>query len=259
MKAQPFILHHKVIGKGHPVVFLHGFLGNITMWGQIVKKLANVQAILIDLPGHGKSPLHHHSSLSLPLITEAVKNTLNHLQIDRFSIVGHSLGGYVALHLAEDQGLEIEDIVLLHSHPWADDEKKKEDRNRTIRIVEYDKSLFINEAIPKLYYKNHREKFKIEIQNGINDANQMDSSSIVQNLCALRDREDKTEVFKHKKDKLHIIQGEFDHLIDTSAIQDIAYQSRNQFYLIKNIGHMGHQEATEQVLELLSFLSKKKG
>ncbi|HLW39976.1 MAG TPA: alpha/beta hydrolase [Brumimicrobium sp.] len=251
MIPKPFILHHKIIGKGYPVVFLHGFLENGTMWNNIIPKLPNVQAIIMDLPGHGKSPLHHHSPLSLPLIADAVKTTLTSLHVDHFSIVGHSLGGYVALHLAEDKTLTIDKLVLLHSHPWADSDKKKGDRNRTINIVKYNKSLFINEAIPQLYYEKHREKFKKEIQEGINDANEMDELAIVQTLGALRNREDKTEVLQYKKEKLHIIQGEFDHLIDTVSIQNLAVQAENHFHLIKNIGHMGHIEATDQVVQYL--------
>src|SRR5690554_5551695 len=218
MIPKPFILHHEIIGKGYPVVFLHGFLENGTMWNNIIPKLPNVQAIIMDLPGHGKSPLHHHSPLSLPLIADAVKTTLASLHVDHFSIVGHSLGGYVALHLAEDKTLTIDKLVLLHSHPWADSDKKKGDRNRTINIV----------------------KYKKEIQEEINDASEMDELAIVQTLGALRDREDKTEVLQYKKENLHIIQGEFDHLIDTVSIQNLAVQAENHFHLIKNIGHMGH-------------------
>lgn len=256
MTKNSFILNHKVVGKGNPIVFLHGFLENLKMWEEILPKLPSIQAICIDLPGHGDSPLHY-SELSLSLITEAVKSTLESLEINKFSIVGHSLGGYVALHLAEDLSLEIEDIVLLHSHPWADDEEKKKNRTRTAKIVAYNKSLFIAEAIPALYFEGHRKEFAREIQLGIEEANKMEAEAIIQALYSMRDREDKTNILKRWKDKLHIIQGEFDHLIDTQSIQKLALASNNNFHLIKDIGHMGHEEATKQVIELLSFLDKK--
>src|SRR5690554_5472786 len=247
------ILSYTILGKGNSVVFLHGFLEDKSMWEEIVAHLTSVQSICIDLPGHGSSSIV--KDLSLTKIAQLVKNTLASLEVTKFSIVGHSLGGYVALEMAEDNNLQIDDIVLLHSHPWADSEEKKMNRKRTAKVVAYDKGLFINEAIPNLYHSSNQERLSATIVSGIKLAKQMDEQAIIESLYAMSSRTDKTEILSKWGERLHIIQGEFDSLIDTDAMQTIAKEYGNKYHLIKGIGHMGHQEAPEEVFAHLNFLN----
>lgn len=249
------ILNYKIIGDGNPVVFLHGFLESNFMWEEIIPELPMIKAICIELPGHGESQLLSEN-LSLPSIANAVKQTLDSLAINSFSIVGHSLGGYVALYLAGYSSLKIEHIVLLHSHPWPDNELKKKNRNRAAKIVDYNKLLFLKEAIPNLYYENTVEQYQSEIERLIEEADKMSIEAIQQHLFAMRDREDKSEVLQQFGDKLHIIQGEFDHLIEASRMEKIAAEYKNNFCLIRDIGHMGHDEAKAQVIQQLDFLQE---
>src|SRR5690554_3468306 len=88
-------LNYRIVGEGYPVVFLHGFLESNAMWHKVIQGLPNIKAICIELPGHGESILPKED-LSLELITQWVKITLEHIGIEKFSIVGHSLGGYTA-------------------------------------------------------------------------------------------------------------------------------------------------------------------
>jgi pimeloyl-ACP methyl ester carboxylesterase len=237
-------LNYRIVGNGYPVVFLHGFLESNNMWENLLKHLPNVQALCIELPGHGGSKLLEED-LSLENISEAVKNTILKITKDDFSIVGHSLGGYVALHLAEDKTLRINQIVLLHSHPWADSKSKKVDRGRAAKIIEYSKNLFLKESIPKLYYKP--EFFETKINHLIEEAYEMSEEAIIQTLYAMRERKDKSEVLEIWKEKIHIIQGEFDTLIDGNKLEKQAKENNNTFHLIKSIGHMGHHENEKEV------------
>lgn len=249
------VLNYKIIGQGQPIVFLHGFLENNLMWEEILPELPDIKAICIDLPGHGSSPLLT-VELSLSSIADAVKETLQSLGINSFSIVGHSLGGYVALHLAADTSLEVEHIVLLHSHPWPDGNTKKTNRNRAAKIVGYNKILFLREALPNLYYEKNVEQYQTKIEHLIESANNMSVEAIQETLFAMRDRKDKSTILQQFGSRLHIIQGEFDHLIETVEMEKIAAQYNNNYYLIRNIGHMGHDEAKEQVIQQLKFLQE---
>lgn len=244
-----YTLHHQLQGTGKPVVFLHGFLEDSTMWKPIIQGLTPIQSLCIDLPGHGKSLLPEE--LSLEIMTDFVVDLLKRYELEDVVIVGHSLGGYIALHLAERKDITINQVVLLHSHPWADEGEKKTNRTRAARVVEYDKMLFIREAIPNLYHLPLQEKHAKDIDDGIELAQKMSTEAIIQNLLAMRDREEKTEVLKEWGDKLHIIQGEFDSLINTEEIRSLTKRHNNNFYLISGIGHMGHQEAPEIVISYL--------
>lgn len=249
------ILNYRIVGNGYPVVFLHGFLESNRMWENLMTHLTNIQAICIELPGHGESELLEEN-LSLENISEAVKSTILSQTKEEFSIVGHSLGGYVALHLAEDKCLNIEQLVLLNSHPWADEAVKKNDRDRTAKIVENHQLLFLNEAIPKLYLKP--EYYETKINQLIEDASRMNKKAIIQTLIAMRDRKNKNCVLENWKDRIHIIQGEHDHLINAQKLKKQAEKNNNTFDLIQDIGHMAHHENEKEVVRLLEFLNKLK-
>ncbi|MBW7868644.1 MAG: alpha/beta hydrolase [Brumimicrobium sp.] len=242
-------LHYRIVGDGYPVVFLHGFLETNHIWENILPHMKDIQAICIELPGHGKSPLLAEE-LSLSNIAQAVYTVIKNLNLPRFSMVGHSMGGYTALNLYELASEKIDHLILLHSHPWADPKEKKNNRTRAARVVEYDKMLFLNEAIPYLYHK--QEAFTKEIQHAIKIAQTISEEAIIQSLLAMRDREDKVNVLEMMGKNLHIIQGEYDVLIDASIMQAEARIHHNTFDLIKDIGHNGYDEAPEQVICLLN-------
>lgn len=244
-------LNYRIIGEGQPVVFLHGFLEDNQMWKKILPHLTQIQVIAIELPGHGDSPLLP-PPLSLPKMAEAVKDILVANGIHFFSIVGHSMGGYVALYLAEMAELTVDKLVLFHSHPWADSADKKRNRTRAAELVKQSKSFFIREAITDLYAPENRAKLSTEIEEGIAIAKRISGYAISQSLIAMRDRESKVTVLKKFKEKVFIIQGEFDPIINTQDMAEIAKEAKNNFYLIQNIGHMGYNEAPKRVVSILT-------
>src|SRR5690554_6191169 len=134
-------LNYRIVGEAYPVVFLHGFLESNAMWYKVIQGLPNIKAICIELQGHGESILLKEG-LMLELMIQYVKITLEVIGIEKSSIVGHSLGGFTALNLAEDERLKLNQVVLLHSDPWADPVAKKSDRNRVDKIVQYSRILF---------------------------------------------------------------------------------------------------------------------
>src|SRR5699024_8058094 len=120
----------------------------------------NIQAICIELPGHGLSKLPN-KDLTLNNMSQMIHETIKSLINESpYSIVGHSLGGYVALHIAKMENNQISQMILLHSHPWADSPSKQKDRMRLAKVVEYNKSLFLKEAIPHLFHypKEHQPR-----------------------------------------------------------------------------------------------------
>lgn len=96
------MLHYEINGKGQEVlVLLHGFMENNTIWKRMEGLLSpNFTLVKIDLPGHGKSPILSDSQ-TMEQMADAVLETLKKLEIQKYHILGHSMGGYVSLALAE--------------------------------------------------------------------------------------------------------------------------------------------------------------
>jgi pimeloyl-ACP methyl ester carboxylesterase len=95
--------------------------------------------------------------------------------IENCHLVGHSMGGYVALQLKKCAPQRIKKVVLLNSHPWEDSALKKSDRLRIAEIAYKAKSLFIQQAIPALFYDS--DGFKLQINQLIQDANKINCYS----------------------------------------------------------------------------------
>ena len=116
-------------------VLLHGYLESMLVWDDFVPYLyKQVRVITLDLPGHGisvvKGPVH-----TMEYLADVVKDTLDALGIARCTLVGHSMGGYVALAFCEKYPERLDGVVLLSSTPDADTDEKKENRLREIKLV----------------------------------------------------------------------------------------------------------------------------
>ncbi len=129
-------INYTITGIGDTIVFLHGFLENLTMWDVFSEKLSETyKVIAIDLPGFGQSDVISENH-SMSTMAEAVNSVIKNEGISKCIFIGHSMGGYVALAFAELFEKKLNGIVLFHSQSAADDEEAKINRNRTIKIVE---------------------------------------------------------------------------------------------------------------------------
>ena len=85
--------------QGKPLIILHGLFGSLGNWGWHSKQLAeSFRVIGVDLRNHGDSP--HEAEMDYQLMAEDVRDLLEHLNIKQCAILGHSMGGKVAMQLA---------------------------------------------------------------------------------------------------------------------------------------------------------------
>lgn len=92
-------LNYKIIGSGEPVIILHGLFGMLDNWLTIAKNIQDqYQCILVDLRNHGKSP--HDDEMNYQIMAEDVEELMHDLNIKEAALIGHSMGGKVAMQLA---------------------------------------------------------------------------------------------------------------------------------------------------------------
>ena len=251
------MLHYSIEGEGETLVFLHGFLESNSMWGYLALEELNFQKIFIELPGHGQSALTLDSeNPSLNFFANEVQEVLSFLKIEKFSIVGHSLGAYVALILKE-QNLGCQKVVLLNSNFWADSEQKKKDRLRVAEIAFKAKKVFINEAIPNLF--GQAEVFQNEIEVLKEEAMKIEPESIAYAALAMRQRKDYTQMIAENPSDFFIIHGALDRLVTTEflleqTIEIFKENWANQVFIIQKAGHMAHIEEREIIIKQLKTI-----
>jgi pimeloyl-ACP methyl ester carboxylesterase len=242
------VLNYQIHGNGKSIVFLHGFLESSSMWSNLDLQELNTQNIFIDLPGHGASELNDFSETpSIDFMAAEVLKVLNLLTLESYSIIGHSMGGYVGL-LLKEMDSRCKKIVLVNSNFWADTEQKKKDRIRVAEIAFKAKNIFLQEAIPHLFAMP--EKYLSKVEELKNEASKILPESIAYSALAMRERKDYTKELKTNPSDYFIIHGMLDRLVDTDFLREQLI-SDNNLFILENAGHMAHIEQSEEVLGIL--------
>ncbi len=115
-------LHYQAQGEGEPLLVLHGLFGSGSNWRRIARALQpQHRSYLVDLRNHGQSP--HDPLMTYPAMTGDVLRLLDHLGLARANLLGHSMGGKVAMWLALTHPERVHRLVVadMAPIPYADD------------------------------------------------------------------------------------------------------------------------------------------
>ncbi|MDX1478517.1 MAG: alpha/beta fold hydrolase [Saprospiraceae bacterium] len=115
---QPVPLHYKTYGQGDPVIILHGLFGMLDNWMSLGKDLAEHHSVyLVDQRNHGKSP--HTESHSYPDLAADLLHFCQQHWLHRTAVIGHSMGGKVAMQFALEHPDIVERLVVVDIAPVA--------------------------------------------------------------------------------------------------------------------------------------------
>ena len=111
-------LAHKIYGSGEPLVVLHGLFGTLDNWQTVAKALAeHRQVVLVDLPNHGRSP--HVERADYAAQAEALARFLGDQWMHEVDLLGHSMGGKVAMQYALTYPDRVRKLVVVDIAPRA--------------------------------------------------------------------------------------------------------------------------------------------
>jgi pimeloyl-ACP methyl ester carboxylesterase len=111
-------LHFKQLGHGESLVLLHGLFGQSDNWFGVAPKLAEKFHVLIpDLRNHGHSP--HHAEMDYPLMAADVEKFFAAQKIESAHVIGHSMGGKVAMQFALDFPARVKKLIVVDMAPRA--------------------------------------------------------------------------------------------------------------------------------------------
>ena len=244
--------NYRVSGSGYPVVFLHGFLESLSMWDKLNFKDL-FQCVEIDFPGHGTSKVNDNQNFEMSNLAIDIKFLLSDLGLDAYSVVGHSMGGYVGLELMRIDA-KCDKLVLLNSNFWVDSDQKMKDRARVAKIVLQNKNIFLYEAIPKLFYDP--EHFTKEVKSLLEESKQINAETIANYSLSMSNRKDHRKVVEHRMKDVLIIQGEFDSIVPKELMINQLDGLGCELLILPGCGHMSHIETPDEIVKAISlFLS----
>jgi pimeloyl-ACP methyl ester carboxylesterase len=242
------MLHFFEKGQGHPLIFLHGFCESGEMWHYLADSLSTQYRVICpDLPGFGSSPITHPITC-LEDVAEQLEEWMDALQIQNPIVMGHSLGGYVALALLERMGDRIKAIGLLHSTAFADDLEKKEMRNRVLIFLnKHGAAKFVISFVPQLFPEHRRDELADAMALAIEDGQRSSLEGLLAYTVAMRDRKDRLAVLQQFLGPKLLLAGTLDGSvkIESSHAQQEAF---THYIELEGVGHLGMVEEKEKTL-----------
>jgi pimeloyl-ACP methyl ester carboxylesterase len=235
----------RTAGNGPAIVFIHGFLESSGIWKNYIRKLSSQYRVIApDLPGHGLSD-SIASVHSMDLMAEAVNRILIEQQVKSCLLVGHSMGGYVALAMAGRYSRKLKGLVLFHSHAAADSTEARDNRDRTIALVKKDHHGFIKNFIPDLFSPENREKYSPEMAVLREMASNTSKEGIIAALEGMKTRPDRTHILTQLEVPALFIIGKNDSRIPMPVILPQAIlPAQSEIVVLDHVGHMGFIEAS---------------
>ena len=237
-------------GKGTSVVLLHGFLENQSMWDAFVPEFSKkYRVITIDLLGHGQTECLGYIH-SMEDQADMVHHVLHELKIRKAILVGHSMGGYVALAFAELYPDNMKGLVLLNSTSRADSDERKLNRDRAIVAVKQNYATFVRMSIANLFSEDNRERLDEQIEKVKIEALKTPLQGIVASLEGMKIRNDREVILHFATYPIQLILGKKDGvLIYEDNLEQI--EGTNVKLTSFADGHMSHIENKKQLMKVL--------
>ena len=237
------LLAHADVGRGLPVVLLHAFPLNRTMWEpQIAALFGECRCIAPDLRGFGDSP--RSGPYSMDRYADDVVALLDALQIDRAVVGGLSMGGYIALALWRRHRNRIRALVLADTRSGADNDEGKQKRGELIALAQSEGSSAVaDRQVTGLLGKSTREK-QPELVDRIRSIMAGESpDGIVGALEAMRNRPDSTPLLAGIDVPTLIVVGDEDVLTPPKEARVMHAAIRgSRLEVIPGAGHLSNLE-----------------
>jgi pimeloyl-ACP methyl ester carboxylesterase len=252
------LLFYRDEGSGYPVLLLHGFAEDGTIWDELVEQLKPGYRLLIpDFPGSGRSTLLPGEP-SVEALATAVKEILDHEGIERSVLIGHSMGGYVSLAFAELYPACVRAFGLFHSTAYPDSEEKKAARRKGIGFIrQHGAASFIRQSTPNLFAAGTRENHPQLVEDFICRYSDFPPESLVYYYEAMIRRPDRVSVLQKFAGPILFIMGEMDQVVPyEQALRQCHEPMLSHIHTLANAGHLGMLEETKQSSDALeSFLN----
>ncbi|MBP2002473.1 pimeloyl-ACP methyl ester carboxylesterase [Paenibacillus shirakamiensis] len=244
-------------GEGEVVVLVHGFCGSSSYFDKIVPLLSKQYRVITpDLRGHGSSdaPL---GAYTIEQLADDVTGLMESIGVEKYTLLGHSLGGYVTLSVAQRYASSLNGFGLLHSTAYPDSEEAKEKRLKAVSTIQSEGiTTFIENLVPALFAPDHVEQLTEDVirvkEIGYKTPPQGASGAAM----AMRERPDRRDVLSSSTLPILLVAGEKDGVIPAEKTFTTEGPKVTQ-ETIAGVGHMSMYEAPEQLANIiLEFLGK---
>lgn len=234
-------------------MLIHGFCESHRLWDHFRHELSGeFRVICPDLPGFGSSALFDEN-LTLSSVAEHLADWLLSLGIARCVLIGHSLGGYIALELARSRPELLAGLGLFNSSAFADSSEKKENRNKLIDFIAREGvEPFIRTFVPSLFFPDRADEHRDIIEGQKREGNSTPARTVMAYAAAMRDRPDGMDVLRAHAGKTLLIAGEHDQNVPFEKSGQMAeLLPPGRAHILPGTAHMAMFEQPQRSLQIV--------
>lgn len=243
----PMTLAYEERGSGAPLIFIHGFPLDRTMWIPQLAGLAKHRTcIALDLRGHGLSEDPDPRDYSMNIFADDVAATMDEIGAEKADICALSMGGYVAFALWRRHRARVSSLTMISTKSEADSADGKAGRERMAAMIESDGvEALATELAPKMFSSSSGDEVRATVDRMIRNSA---PAVAIADLLAMRDRPDSTADLTGIDVPVLWCAGADDVLMPLEGARETAAKiPGSRFVEIASAGHMASLENTEAV------------
>jgi len=231
-------------GTGFPLVLVHGFLGTSKMWEPQINFFKNYfRVITPDLPGFGRSN-KAKSHNSIQSIANLILDCLEEKKIDKFNLLGHSMGGMIVQEMAKKNGDKISKLICYSTGPRGEMPGRFETVDQSRENFKKKGLELSAKNIAKTWFVlgEKAKYFDICIEAG-----KQTSLETVDNALIAFKNWNGVNALKNIKNETLIVWGDQDRSYNLDQVKTLEKKIRNsKLIIIKNCAHNAHLEQPDQ-------------
>jgi 3-oxoadipate enol-lactonase len=245
-----------------PVLFVHGFPFDHSMWNKQIEVLSSqYYCISYDIRGLGESSAGD-GQYTMELFVDDIMVIMDELKLNKPVLCGLSMGGYIALRTIEKMEEKFRGLILCDTKSEADTNEGKLKRAGGIKkINEEGLDIFIPDFIKDCFSERFKTNYRDEYQKIIERSSKLDPAGVKGSMLAMAGRTDTTSYLPQIKIPVLVLCGEKDILTSPSVMKGISDKiAGSEFYVVPGSGHIIPIENPEFVNKKMSaFLNKIPG
>lgn len=238
------MIHHAVSGlsTGSPLLLIHGFMEDSSVFEPWLSSLREQHLlVVVDLGGYGSRI--HEPFVSIDHQAAQLSELLQSIHPNGWKITGHSMGGYIALAMLEQQPELIDELMFVNSHAMADGEERKANRTRLAEaVLERGTGLLLDGFHRSLFAPENTDKFSALIEEFRRKAECISPQTVAECALSMRDRPDRSHLLAQLR-KVTILHGLQDQSVSTEHVLQMAAKATFcELHLLPHVGHMAMYE-----------------
>lgn len=235
------------------VILLHGFGENASIWDNFIPLLDKNHKYFT--PDFSKKK----DCFSIPEYAEWLHKEFEKNGIKEAVIIGHSMGGYIAIEACHQFPDKIIGLGMFHSTAAADSEEKKDARDKTIQfLIKHDTEMFIRHFYPNMFSEAFKSANKDFINNNIQLFSKIPNEALLAATIAMKGRRSHFETLKELSFPVFQIIGVYDTFVTfQDALSQSVLPKKPNVLLLDDVAHAGMLESPQMCADFINnFLSK---